>query len=70
MFIEPGSLAKGYRADCTENSEATHKIPLELALLSGNYQQIVEDMLEFLLAFPDCGKLPPLYCLPKSKKLN
>ena len=48
VFIEPGTLPKGYRAYCTENSKATHKIPLDLVLFSGNYQQIVEDMLEFL----------------------
>jgi len=69
-FIEPGTLPKGYRADCTENSNATHKIPLDLALFNGNYQQIVEDMLEFLLALPECGDLPPLYCLPKYKRQN
>ena len=70
VFIEPGTLPKGYRADCTENSKATHKIPLDLALFNGNYQQIVEDMLELLLALPDCGELPPLYCLPKYKRQN
>ena len=48
VVIEPGTLPKGYRAYCTENSKATHKIPLDLVLFSGNYQQIVEDMLEFL----------------------
>ena len=63
-------MPKGYRADCTENSEATHKIPLDLALFNGNYQQIFEDMLEFLLAHPDCGELPPLYFLPKFKRQN
>jgi len=70
VFIEPGTLPKGYRADCTENSEATHKIPLDLALFNGNYQQILEDMLEFLLGHPDCMELPPLYSLPKFKKQN
>eukprot|EP00092_Neocalanus_flemingeri_P036322 GFUD01039544.1.p1 GENE.GFUD01039544.1~~GFUD01039544.1.p1 ORF type:complete len:425 (+),score=152.86 GFUD01039544.1:78-1352(+) len=69
-FIEPGTLPKGYRADCTENSASTHKIPLDLALFNGNYQQIVEEMLEFLLALPDSGELPPLYCLPKYKDQN
>ena len=65
VFIEPGTLPKGYRADCSENSNSAHKIPLDLPLFNGNYQQIVEEMLEFLLAFPDCGEMPPLYCLPR-----
>ena len=57
MFIEPGTLHKGYRTDCTENSKATHKIPLDFALFNDNYQQLVEDVLEFLLVLPDCGEL-------------
>ena len=57
VFIEPGSLAKGYRADCTENSEDTHKIPLDFALFNDNCQQLVEDVLESLLVLPDCGEL-------------
>jgi len=68
VFIEPGPVPKGYRADCTENSNATHKIPLDLAMFNANYQEIVEDVLEFLLPLPDCGELPPLYCLPKYKR--
>ena len=60
VLLEPGTL--GYRAEYTENSKATHKIPLDLALFNGNYQQIVEEMLEFLRALPDCREFPPLYC--------
>ena len=30
----------------------------------------MEDVLEFLLVFPECGELPPLYCLPKYKRQN
>ena len=62
MFIEPGTLPKGYRTDCTENSKATPKIPLDFALFDGNYQQLVEDLLEFLLDLPDCEELSP--CCP------
>ena len=68
VLIEPGTL--GYRAEYTENSKATHKIPLDLALFNGNYQQIVEEMLEFLRALPDCREFPPLYCMPKYKSQN
>ena len=39
-------------------------------MFNGNYQEIVEDMLEFLLSLPDSGDLPPLYCLPKFKRLK
>jgi len=70
VFIEPGTLPKGYRADCMENSNATHKIPLDLHLFNGNYLKIVEDILEFLLSQPGCQELPPLYCLPKYNKQN
>ena len=70
VFIEPGQIPKGYRADCTENSSATHKIPLDLALFNSNYQEILEDVLEFLLSLPDSEELPPLYCLPKYKRQN
>jgi len=70
VFIEPGPIPKGYRADCTENSNATHKIPLDLAMFNSNYQEIVEDVLEFLLSLSDSGDLPPLYCLPKYKRQN
>ena len=66
MLLEPGTL--GYRAEYTENSKATHKIPLDL--FNGNYQQIMEEMLEFLRALPDCREFPPLYCLPKYKSQN
>ena len=59
VFIEPGTLPKGYRAYGTENSKATHKIPLDLALFIDNYQQIVEDMLRFLMTHQDCVELPP-----------
>jgi len=70
VFIEPGPIPKGYRADCTENSNATHKIPLDLAMFNSNYQEIVEDVLEFLLSLSGSGDLPPLYCLPKYKRQN
>ena len=60
VFIEPGPVPKGYRADCTENSNATHKIPLDLAMFNANYQEIVEDVLEFLLPLPDWGAAPSL----------
>ena len=68
MFIEPGTL--GYRTDCTENSKVTDKILLNFVLFNGDYKQIEEDMLEFILGLPDCGELPPLYCLPKYKRQN
>jgi len=70
VFIEPGRIPKGYRADCTENSNATHKIPLDLAMFNSNYQEIVEDVLEFLLSHSDSGELPPLFCLPKYNRQN
>ena len=57
VFIEPGPIPKGYRADCTENSNATQKIPLDLAMFNGNYQEIMEDVLEFLLSLSDFGDL-------------
>jgi hypothetical protein len=60
----------GYRAEYTENSKATHNIPLDLALFNGNYQQIVEEMSEFLRDLPDCREFPPLYCLPMYKSQN
>ena len=67
MFIEPEALDQGFRA---ENAKESQKIPLDLALFSGNYQQKVEEIVKFLLALPDCWKLTPLYCLPKYKKQN
>ena len=33
VLLEPGIL--GYRAEYTENSKATHKIPLDLVLFNG-----------------------------------
>ena len=37
-FIEPGPIPKGYRADCYENSKATHKIPLVTQMQTGRFQ--------------------------------
>ena len=69
VFLDPGAIPKGYRADCVENAEATHKIPLDLVYLDGNYKKILEDILEFLLTAESDG-LPPLFCLPKHNRQN
>ena len=37
-------------------------------MFNGSYQEIVEDILEFLLPLPDSVDLPPLYCLPKFER--
>ena len=33
--------------DCTENAKAIHKIPLDLVIFNGKYQEIVEEILEW-----------------------
>jgi len=64
-FIEPGPIPKGYRADCYENSKATHKIPLDLNLMNGNYEEIIEEILEFLLPSDAVQSMPRLFTLPR-----
>ena len=63
VFIEPGTIPRGYRADCIDNSRATHKIPLDFTQFEGDYNKILEDILEIVLSEAD--DIPPLYCLPK-----
>ena len=62
VFIEPGTER------IVQKTQVTHKIPPDLALFIDNYQQIVEDMLRFLMTHQDCRELPLLYCLPKYKR--
>jgi len=68
-FIEPGPLPKGYRADCIENAEATHKIPLDLVFHDANYIDIYGSILN-LLNTENSGSLAALYCLPKFRERN
>jgi len=68
VFIDPGMPPKGYMAECIETAEATHKIPLDLPNSKRNYQEIVEDLIEFLLDHSE--DLPPIYCLPKFNRQN
>jgi len=65
VFIEPGTIPKGYRSDCMANSAATHKIPLDFNLFVGDYNKILEDILEMMLKDDTEDGLPPLYCMPK-----
>lgn len=63
VFIEPGKIPRGYMRDCLANSKATHKIPLDFNHFVGDYNRIIEDILEILLE--DNEAIPPLYCMPK-----
>ena len=70
VFIEPGTIPKGYRSDCMANSAATHKIPLDFNQFNGDYNNILEDILEVMLKDEVEDGLPPLYCMPKLLSQN
>jgi len=69
VFIEPGTIPKGYRSDCLANSKATHKIPLDFHQFEGDYRKILEDIVEFLISEGE-SELPPIYCMPKLVNQN
>jgi len=69
VFIEPGTIPKGYKSDCLANSAATHKIPLDFHQFEGDYRKILEDIVEFLISEGE-NELPPIYCMPKLENQN
>ena len=42
VLVEPGTVPRGYLADCVANSLATHHIPVDHPGLCGDYNQILE----------------------------
>lgn len=69
-LIDPGVIPTGYRADCMENSKATHQIPLDLVHLNQNYHHIMDNLLKFLGLTYKSQVMPPLYCHPKHSQTN
>jgi len=72
VLVQPGTLPRGYRADCVAHSKATHNIPLDYSSLCGDYTKIMEDILIFMMEDEDKedSSLPPLYCDPENFEQN
>lgn len=54
-------IRKGYQLSAAENSKNTHQIPLNFQKGKNDYQEIFEDIYEFLKPGLVNGKLPPIY---------
>lgn len=63
-FIEPGKIPTGYRFTCIQNSEDTHKIPVEnFERADNNYRGLWIQLENFINYNRTKDENPPLYCL-------
>ncbi|KAL4226483.1 hypothetical protein ACF0H5_014466 [Mactra antiquata] len=63
-FIEPGRIPTGYRYTCIQNSEESHKIPVEgFELADANYLGLWIQLKNFVNPNGEKPQYPPLYCL-------
>ncbi|XP_045165078.2 protein maelstrom homolog [Mercenaria mercenaria] len=68
-FIEPGKIPTGYRFTCIQNSEDTHKIPVEnFELADNNYRGLWIQLENFINFNGTKSENPPLYCLGAGHK--
>lgn len=63
-FIEPGKIPTGYRFTCIQNSEDTHRIPVEnFEKADSNYRGLWVQLENFINPEGSKPENPPLYCL-------
>ncbi|XP_074662000.1 protein maelstrom homolog [Tubulanus polymorphus] len=63
-FIDTGGIPLGYRFTCKQNSEETHKIPIEnFDKATDDYMGVWLEMMNFVNPNGEREEYPPLYCL-------